>query len=471
MKVLLVFPPQEHYSVGKTIHMDITVEAGGYPPMGLLYIAGYLEKNTGHEIKVLDACVENMGYDELEEYFRKEKPDVVGVYTSTYFLYDSVLTAKLAKKVNKGIYTVLGGPHFYFYPSPIKGAPEIDYYCYGEGEYVLKELLERVAKGERGDDVPGIFSRRSPETTLQRHADIDKLPFPARHFINNKKYRSILAAGSPITTMISSRGCPFNCYFCGSIVGGRKIRMRSPENIASELEECVGLGIHDILFFDEIFTFNKERVIEICREIIKRKLKIRFHVRSRVDTVDGEMLEWMKKAGCRLIQFGIESGTEHIQKVLNKNLKLDKVREVIGQMKDIGIQSYGDFMLGSPEETIDEMKETIAFAGELKLDYAQYEITHVVPGTELYRMALDQGRFKYDVWQRFVDNPSEPIGETVWNIKQKKEIEELNKKAFMGYYLRPGYIWQKIRKIDSIPQAMWQLRAALKVFKKFIFKS
>jgi len=472
VKVLLIFPPQKHYAVGKTIHMEITVEAGGYPPIGLLYIASYLKKNTDYEVKVLDAHNDKLDYRQLREYISKERPDVVGIYTSTYFLYDTVLTARTVKEISNSIKVVAGGPHFYFYPEHLKNAPEIDFSCYGEGELLMKELIDRLAAGGTGvEDIPGIMTSKNPKAAMQRIDDINQLPFPDRIMINYRNYRSILAAGSPVTTIISSRGCPFNCYFCGSIVGGRKVRFRAAGNIVDELESCMKLGIRDFLFFDEIFTFDKKRVIEICRELIKRRLNIRFHIRSRADTIDEEMLIWLKKAGCRLIQFGIESGTEHIQKVLNKNLKLDKVREVIKQMKKIGIQSYGDFMLGSPEESIEEMKQTISFARELNLDYAQFETTHVVPCTEFYRMALEQGRFKNDVWQEYVNNPSKQIEETVWNVGQKKQIEELNRHAFIEYYLRSGYIIRKIMAIDSFQQILWQLKSAIKVFGRFILRS
>lgn len=467
MRVLLVFPPLIHHAVGETIHASVSVGAGAYPPIGLLYLASYLHEHSSHEVEILDASVDKLNIDRIQAYISRCAPDVVGVYTSTYYLKDSFAIVRAAKAADSGVHVVAGGPHFYFYPDFPRACPELDYVVHGEGEVAFAQLLDRLAAGQEEIDLPGVIRAGSRATNPLRIQDLDTLPIPDRRLIEYERYSSVLAKENPITSVMSSRGCPYNCDFCGSIVGGHQVRFRSAESVVDELDEIVSLGIHDVLFFDELFTLKKKRVIAICKEILARKLDLRFHLRSRADTVDEEQVKWLKRAGCRLIQFGIESGTDHIQKVLNKNLDLRQIERTVKIVRDAGILTYGDFMIGSPEESPEEIEQTIRFAQSLKLDYAQFGITHTIPRTALYERALREGLHE-DVWHDFVEDPSQAIPETYWPGLSREELERLNRKAYLDFYLRPSYFVQRLLKADSLSQTLWAAKTAPGVFRNLL---
>ena len=410
--------------------------------------------------------VENTDYIKLENYIKAESPDVIGVYSNSYYWWDTVHTVKIVKNISKDIIVVLGGPHVFIYPKETISFPEVDYVIYGEGELAFKELLDNLENKKSVEDIPGVITKlnQNKPFEFQRMEDLDKLPFPDRNLVSYKKYNSILAIKNPITTLMSSRGCPYNCYFCSS-EKMHKPRGRSPDNVVEELTICVKMGINDFLFFDELFTFPKKRAIQICEKIVDSGLKIRWQIRSRADVIDRELAKKLKKAGCQLIQFGIETGSPHIQKVLNKNLNLNKVKETIKIVKEEGILTYGDFMLGSPEETKDEIFQTIKFAKELHLDYAVFYITQILPETELYNRALRENILDRDYWQEYALNPENQLKNINWLVNfSVEEINNLARLAYRIFYFNLRYIWGSIKRIKTLKQLFWQVKVGIKTF-------
>jgi radical SAM superfamily enzyme YgiQ (UPF0313 family) len=240
----------------------------------------------------------------------------------------------------------------------------------------------------------------------------------------------------------------------------------SPEKVVGELKDCVELGIRDILFFDELYTYDKKRVFEISNKIISEGLKVRYHIRARIETLDEETINILKKSGCRLIQFGIESGTDRIQKLLRKNLNLDKVKRIIKLTREAGILTYGNFMLGSPTETYDEIMKTIEFAIELKLDFAIFAITKLLPKTDLYKNALKTGLLKTPIWEEYMANPEIKI-DSAYSSDQfsKEQLEKICIDAFRKFYLRPKYIVENyFGRIFSLKLFLTHLKSGLKIF-------
>jgi len=238
MKVLLIYPCLEYSAFGYAPQQIIETEAGFYPPLGLLYIAGYLEKYTSCEAKILDSVTEELNYEQLKFRVEESNPDIVGIYFSAFYLYDSILTARIVKEVNPEIFTVAGGPHVYLYPYETIDLPEIDYVVFEEGEIVLKELVESLGKRDRVDEISGVLTRTNGNRislVKQRIPDVDELPFPARHLSLYMEYSSILAKRNPITTFMSSRGSQYNCYFCNNLESGQRVRFRSAKNVVDEL--------------------------------------------------------------------------------------------------------------------------------------------------------------------------------------------------------------------------------------------
>jgi radical SAM superfamily enzyme YgiQ (UPF0313 family) len=474
MKILLIYPPRKHHMFGETPYLYIEADAGIYPPIGLFYIAGYLKKYSDHEVYILDAHAENFSHQKVKEYVSNLKPEIVGIYFTTYYLYDSIIIARNVKNISKDIIIVAGGPHVVLYPNETIQIPEIDYVVVGEGEKSFTKLVNLLSKRNLSliNQMPEVLTKEDVNKIPIRAKidNLDDLPFPARELTDYKKYCSILAKKNPITTMITSRGCPYRCYFCSNIESGQKVRYRSAKNVVDEIEEIVDkFGVQNILFFDELFTSNRRRVIEICDEIISRGLKIYWHCRSRADVLDEEMVKKMRKAGCRFIQFGIETGSQRLQKVINKNLNLEKVKEIIKMVYDNGIYTYADFMVGLPTETEEEMKQTLEFAKSLKLDYAVFGMFHPDFGSVFYEQGLRQGIFE-DYWYSFVKNYGQiSIADHSWTRKDKEKYHNIVSDYFKKFYLRETYLIQHLFRIDSLKQAVWQIKSALKIFFK-LFK-
>ena len=179
--------------------------------------------------------------------------------------------------------------------------------------------------------------------------NLDDIPFPARHLVPYKKYSSLLSKGSIVTTIFTSRGCPFQCSFCDRPHLGKSFRARSAKNVVDEIEECVNMGIHDFLFYDDTFTIKRERVLEICNEIINKRLDIAWDIRTRIDVVNEEMLKHLKKAGCQGIHYGIEAGSEKILKVLQKGITIEQAKQVFDLTRKHKIPILAYFMIGNPE--------------------------------------------------------------------------------------------------------------------------
>lgn len=280
--------------------------------------------------------------------------------------------------------------------------------------------------------------------------DLDSLPFPARYLTPYQKYSSVLSKVQPITTMFTSRGCPYKCLFCNRPHLGKIFRARSPKNVVDEMEECQKMGIKEVLIYDDTFTVNRKRVLDICQEIKERKLEIDWDVRTRPDTVDEELLIDMKKAGCKRIHYGVEAGTQKILNVLRKGITLEKVEETFRLTKKIGLEVLAYFMIGSPTETKGDILQTIKFAKKLNPDFTHITITTPFPATDLYRLGLEQKVLPYDYWQEFAQNPRADFSPYLWeeNLK-KEELLQLLQYAYRSFYFRPKYILRKLSGLTS----------------------
>ncbi len=469
MKVLLVNPPRENELTGN--NPPLIDEARGFnPPLGLLYLAGYLERKTSHRVEVCDGQAEELSYPALKKRIRSSAPDLVGLTAMTFTLIDVMETARLVKEIDPEIPVAVGGVHAFLYPEETVNLPEIDYVLSGEGEESFALLLDRLEGKGNLSAVPGLTYledgrvRSSPSPPLC--ADLDALPFPARKLTPWRKYSSVMAKRQPITTMFTSRGCPFRCSFCARPHLGKRFRYRSAANVVDEMEECVEMGIREFLIYDDTFTVNRDRVLAVSEEILRRRLEIGWDIRARVDCVDREMLELMKRAGCERIHYGVEAGTEKILRVLNKGIALDQARETIALTRKIGIETLAYFMIGSPTETRSDVLETIRFALDLKPDFVHVTILCPFPGTEIYRRGLAEGVFPRDHWREFAADPRPGFSPPYWNeILSDDELQELLQLAYKKFYTRPSYILKKTFQVRSPRELKTKLKAGLKIFR------
>jgi anaerobic magnesium-protoporphyrin IX monomethyl ester cyclase len=373
MKTLLVNPP---YAFSEVPIM----------PMGIAYLAAVLEHN-GYEVQILDLLVSKYSKDKIGRKLEEYQPDIVGVtsVTMNYGVSSDIL--RYCKSMNNEIITVIGGPHVTFCPEEtLNEAPWIDIVVRGEGERTMLDIVG----GKKSEDIDGIaFRSDGIELTRDRSLieGLDGLPLPARHLFPLSKYHALNVHASVIT----GRGCPFNCIFCvGSKMGGRRARFRDPKLIVDEIEQALAQGFKEVNFEDDLLTLNHRHVYGICDEIRARGLKFNWSAFSRVDTVNPELLGRMKEAGCTWLLFGVESGNQEILDTIKKKITLEKVRESVRMAKEAGIDILASFIIGLPGETRETLKQSVQFGLELGASYG-FHVLSPFPGTEVREKAEEYG--------------------------------------------------------------------------------
>ena len=365
-----------------------------YPPLGLAYLAAVLER-AGHSVRVFDFGLSP--HSELAEDVARVAefaPELIGLTAMTNTWYSAVALAD-ALKAALHCPIVIGGPHATVFPERVAQEPAVDYVVVGEGE---ETLLELVGVLERSDFSPtaealgavrGLcFMRggalvKTAERPLIR--DLDALPFPARHLFDLWAYPLYTPDNQRMLTVLSSRGCPYNCSYCFKGIVGRTYRQRSPENIIAELRALIdSYGVRNFYFIDDLFTLDAKRLTAFCEAVIAQHLDIRWQCLARVDRVTAELLQLMYRAGCRQVHYGIESADQAILDRIGKRITPDMVRQVVGWTRAAHIRSKGYFMLGLPGDSEQTMAKTIDFAAELDLDEAMFSLTTPFPGTRLW---------------------------------------------------------------------------------------
>jgi radical SAM superfamily enzyme YgiQ (UPF0313 family) len=468
MKVLLINPPRENEIIGNNPRI-IEEERGFNPPLGLLYLAGYLEKYTELDLTIIDAQAEKLDYSALESRIASVSPDAVGLTVMTMTLIDVMKTIEIVKRINSNTRVVLGGPHVHLFPEETINLKNVDYLVLGEGEEAFRELLDNIDENERLREIPGlVFKDKGTviHTGIRPSIkDLDNLPFPARHLVPYKKYTSLLSKGDVATTMFTSRGCPYKCAFCDRPHLGKAFRARSARNVVDEMEECTNMGIREFLVYDDTFTVNKKRVIDICNEIVQRKLDIGWDIRTRVDTINEEILVHLKKAGCQGIHYGVEAGTEKILTVLNKGITIQKVKEVFNLTRKYKIPILAYFMIGNPAETRDDILTTFKVMKDLNPDFVHMTILTPFPGTKIYLDGLKSGIIIKDYWREFAANPTPDFIPPHWGENfTREELNNLLIQGYKNFYIRPSYILKRIARVRSLPEFRKKAAAGLKVF-------
>ncbi|NTW33919.1 MAG: radical SAM protein [Bacteroidetes bacterium] len=463
MKILLIIPStQTLFSCG-TPELYKKLNIGFYPALGSLYLASYLREFSSHKVEILDIAVEGIGTEDLQKRIMNGSYQAVGIFATSFTINVVSKISKIVKEINPEINVIIGGPHVDIFPEETASLNGVDFVVLGEGEITLTELLNCIENKGNPEEIKGLVFKKEDKIIFSEKRplidNLNELPFPARDLTDYKKYHSLIGKSKVSTTLMTSRGCSFRCNFCFIQYGG-KYRMRSAENVVKEIKQCVALGINEIFFFDELFTVKKSRVMDICNEIINNKLDIIFDIRSRVDTIDEEMLLKLKEAGCARIQYGVESGDPDILLAMNKRITIEQIRKAIKLTKKAGIDVFLDFMLGYPGETIEQMNRTIKFAIELNPDYLQFGITVLLPSTTIYQEALKNKFLKNDFWRELAKDPPETIIPPIASEKYSRdELEKILEKAYSKFYFRPRYLLKKLFKIRSFTQLARQLKA------------
>ncbi len=465
MKVLLIHPPltgEERYGKFQ--------EVGSYlPPLGICYIAAVLEKN-GIQVKIIDGLGEKLSIDRICEITRRYDPDYIGITMASIAYHNAVELAKAFKKEIEHVPIIVGGPHVSIFQEKALDSQYFDFGVLGEGEVTFLELIKTISKRDDLGRVKGILYRKNNKVlkTAPRPFinNLDELPFPARHFLpplQTYKTTAMVYKRLPVTSMISSRGCPYKCIFCNRIFG-RHYRFNSAEYVVEEMEMLAkDYGIKEITFYEDDFTVNRTRVLEICDLIKGKRLDVTWSCLANINSLTPEMLVAMKEAGCWLISIGIESGDEEVLRFIKKNLSLEKVKQITKWADKIGMQMRGYFIIGHPIDTKERIKRTINFAKSLPLHTVNFCLQYLVPGSELYQIAPKYGETNYDF--RMITGhssgnelPFVPYGLT------KEYIFHAQERAYREFYLRTTQLLRMIKTIDS-----WNdCKKYLSMFKTFL---
>ncbi|PIP29295.1 hypothetical protein COX27_02185 [Candidatus Kuenenbacteria bacterium CG23_combo_of_CG06-09_8_20_14_all_36_9] len=470
MKILLINPPIENI-IESDMPKELESGLDFLPPLGLMYLAGYLSEKTGHQIKMIDCALENVTYEKMEKIVIEEKPMVVGITAMTFTLIDVFKTAEIIKKVDQNIKIVLGGPHVNIYPTETMNNKNIDFLVLGEGEAPFKELLDNLDDIEQLKQIKGLVFRDDDSIVINTGVrnlimDLDSVPHPKRDLLPYKKYYSIIAKKNPTTTMFTSRGCPYRCIFCDRPHLGKIFRARSAENVVSEMIEIKKMGIKEIFIYDDTFTIDRSRVVKICELILNKNIKLNWDIRARVNTIDEDLLKLMKLAGCERIHYGVEAGTKKILKILRKDITVEQVRTAFKLTKKVGIETAGYFMIGSPNETMADIKETINLAKEIFPDYIHFSVLTPFPATELYFRGLQEGVIKNDYWREFALNPRIEFKPPAWEENFKRdELIKILIKVYREYYLSPKYIWKRIKELRNWQNVKNNFKAGMRLIK------
>ena len=455
-RILLIYPPSPVMNREDRCQQPTKelIVIPPLPPTDLMYLAAVAEQE-GLEAKIVDY---SQGGD-LEKDLKEFKPDylVANVATPTFKNDISVMT--IAKEICPDIVTIAKGAAFLTVAFEVMYfQKDLDIIICGEPEETLKEIV----RGNPFESIKGIYYRDDVRVKFTGARpfieDLDNLPFPARHLVDNNLYRR--PDNNKVQAVIKvSRGCPFHCFFClATPVSGAKVRKRSPENIVAEIRECVEkYGITNFVFWSDIFNIDKDWTMNLCQKIIDSGLNITWSANTRADTADEEMAIKMYESGCRLVSIGVESGSQEMLDKIGKKITLDDVRLTVKIFKKAGIKIYNYFVIGLPWEDEDTVEDTIDFAIELDSDFISFYTATPLPGTRFYDYAKANRLIDSDT--SFSSAYFYPSVNTHYLSKDK--VFELHKKAEKRFYLRPSYIFKTLIGIKSFEEFKNYFRAGM----------
>lgn len=453
MKLIFITPP---YSIQERYNSKTNIKKGYLPPLGLAYIASTLERDGGHESKVIDLQVFDYTLGEIIEEVKKFAPDVVvlGALSAT-----ADKAYKLSKEIKDKLQLpiILGGPHVSRLPKEVmEQQTHIDFVIIEEAEYSMLELMEYFQGKRDIESIKGIAYRNEKgEVCLTAArppiANLDELPIPSRKYFDMSRYIPLPNQYKrlPLANMMTTRGCSYGqCTFC--FEGGPhapKYRRISPQHALAEVKYLVSeYGIKEISFWDDEFAFPNKWVMEFCDLIKENNIDIKWSCYTHVNYITPELLKKMSAAGCWNIFYGLESGTQTLINKVKKGTTLDRMRKAVKWTHEAGIETRGSFILALPGETPELARETIKFAIELDLDYVQFLLNTPFPGTIMWDKNLDEGTLSKNYNDYSVFMPVfVPHG-----YKDGKEVIKLQREAYRRFYFRPKYVLKHMQRVKTM---------------------
>jgi anaerobic magnesium-protoporphyrin IX monomethyl ester cyclase len=457
MKVLLINPPQTFYPGSE--------QPAGNLPIGLMYLAAVLKK-AGYQVEILDAFIHatyqkngettivGLPLEEIKQEVAARKPDIVGISGPfTCQIENSLKVSSLVKEINPNIWVVIGGPHVSLVPQEfLTEAANVDVAVVGEGEYAMLEVTQAFEGKKSLKEILGIAYRNNDRVTVNPKRpliqNLDELPYPAYELVDMDKYLDPQKIGyrsfqSRAISMITSRGCPFNCCFCAvHLHMGQGFRAHSADYVLNHIQYVVDkFNVKNIFFEDDNLTLDLKRFEAICDGIIDRKIKIGWETPNgvRADCLNLELLKKMKQSGANSIFIGVESGDQQIlDNVISKSLDLNKVIEFAKNAQQIGLKTGAFYIIGFPGETKQNMQHTVDFALELKRKYdVGMHLFAATPsyGTRLYEECKAKGYLPADLsWNSFAQaRQAKGMPLITTNEFMPSEVKEIAAKALAEY--------------------------------------
>lgn len=475
MKILLLNPPFRNGKFSREQRSPAITKSGTfYYPFWLAFAAGVLDEN-GHKIELIDAPARGMTEEDVLNKIKIFNPGIVVIDTSTPSIYNDVSYANKIKKINNNIFIVLVGTHPTALPeNTMNLSSSIDAIALGEYDYTLRDLAKSLEEKEPVDKVKGLYLREDLKCiyTEPREliSNLDELPFLSKvyqKYLNIKDY-FFAAAEYPMIMLVTSRGCPGRCNYCvyPQVFHKGKYRFRSAQSLIKEVEYIKKElpEVKEIVFEDDTFTANRKRLEEFCDLMIENNLKIKWTVNARVDLKYESMVK-MKKAGCRLLVAGFESGSDQILKNVNKGLTVKDNIEFMKNARKAKLLVHGCFMVGNIGETKETMQQTFSLAMKLRPDTAQFFPLMVYPGTRAYNWFKENNFIKTDDYSKWLTEDGLHNCVVSTDKVTDKELVDFCNEARKKYYLNFKYIMYKgIQSLKSIEE----LKRNFKAFKRFI---
>jgi anaerobic magnesium-protoporphyrin IX monomethyl ester cyclase len=470
MKVLIINPPslqEQKFTREGRCEQRLSSFQYVMVPISLPSVAAVIRED-GHEVKILDCIAQDISLDSLINLTNLFTPQLIIFNFSTVtFWGDSQVLLALRKKSLMHFTAI--GVHITTLPEESLRETALDSVIRGEPEETAKYLANALEQGTSLEEVEGISFKKNDKVIHNPDREyiknLDSLPFPARDLLKNEKY-TMPISNRPYTLIITSRGCPHNCIYCtASCYYGKKLRERSAKNIVDEMVEVKEkYGINDVTMWSDTFTLNKSFVLDVCDEIEKRRLKIKWMCNSRVDTVDPEMLARMAETGCTVMSYGVESGVQEILDNINKKTTIKQIKDAFYWTRKAGIETIAHVIFGLPGETPATIKETFSFVKKIRPDYVQFYCAVPFPGTDFYKLSQKENWLITDDWSKFEINQA--IISTP--LLSAEMLDKARKDAFRRFYMRPTYMLRRLKNTSSAREVVNLFKEGFSFFKDWV---
>lgn len=472
MKIVFLNPSLTHRELYG--EWDLSDVKSYSTPLGILSLAS-VARQKGHSVHLVDAQALNLDTEQTIKTVLSLGPDLIGITAMTIYMHRAGEIAAMFKKVSPHTKVIFGGPHITALPEEtMRLFPSIDIGVLGEGEKAFEEFLDTASSDNDYSRIKGTITRINNNIINNGRRDfikdLDILPMPAWDLVPDIKshYRLSVFGTTSRRSMglVTSRGCPGQCIFCDTGVFGHRFRCYSARYVVETIERLsLDYSVRDFLFYDDLFVGNKARLLEICELLARKDLKITWSCCARVDYVKPDILKIMKKAGCWMIEYGVESGSQKVLDFMKKGVNIEQIMQAMRWTREARIMAKGNFIFGNILETKESLKESIDLAIKAGMDYFQHTFLTPLPGSKAYEIAGDYGDFDKD-WRNMNTFKINYIPDGL----TRADLMRYSKLAWRRFYLRPRIIWREVTKLSG-PGAALKLILAIKAFiKSMLFR-